>query len=210
MNSIDTEDVKKIEYTHFVFHSNCSGFGYRRKINFFCPNICAVCGEGEKLRFYSITDKDELYPINIFIKIRFCRLHKKMIKDYVSFLYFSDYSVISVKNPKWAYEFKRSNICREISNPELSEFREYMKNVRRNKKYMFLFFIVLGLSILPIGLLHLINPIIEIERLFYSFIALWIIYLIFYTAYIIIMEEKLRKLRIEAYFGRDLKPSDYL
>ncbi len=118
----------------------------------------------------------------------------KMLKDYIAFQFFSDYTVISVKNPIWVSEFKRLNIFNEIS-PELSEFELKKKEVTLIKKLLLFCLIGLILSIGPIYLYFFLNPIINLERLLHAFIGLISVNIFFLIYYDIKMRSELRELR---------------
>ncbi|MFX1339619.1 MAG: hypothetical protein ACFFDK_13485 [Promethearchaeota archaeon] len=124
---------------------------------------------------------------------------EKMLKNYINFHFLSDYTVVSVKNPIWINEFSRLNDCFKIS-PELSEFEEMQKEARGIKRLLIFCLIGLIVSFGPIYLIFVMNPIINLERLFSVFIALIVVNIFFLGYYHFKMQSKLRELRKIAYF----------
>ena len=268
MSSTNPESVKKFEYTHFEFHHKLISKNRRGhlQVRFSCPNICAVCGEKEILKFYRVNDKDGLSQY--FIKIGLCRWHRnpdssslknililgfvffliaeivifiltrefmlitaiilffimfclflyffiplaereEMLKDYITFQNFSNHSVISIKNPRWTHEFKKLNICSKI-NPELDEFEEKMKKVKRFGQFLAVAVLGILFAGIPIALIIslIINliPDIYIIAFMYLYFGLLFSFVFSLMTYVIIMDYKMRSLRAQAYFRRGIKP----
>ncbi len=122
----------------------------------------------------------------------------ELLKDYIAFRFFSDQTVVSVKNPKWISEFKRFNIWDEII-PILSEFEEKKNEVRLFEKLLLFCLIGLILSIGPIYFYFFMNPIINLERLLQAFIGLIGANIFFLGYYHFKMQPELRELRELAY-----------